>query len=54
MKQPTYIMLISDKQKKSINFQMYTRASASDWNDFKMEGWTAKGELKTLSNFCNS
>ncbi|CAE7191049.1 unnamed protein product [Rhizoctonia solani] len=23
----------------SINFQMYTRASASDWNDFKTEGW---------------
>ncbi|KAG7445872.1 alcohol oxidase [Guyanagaster necrorhizus] len=27
----------------SINFQMYTRASASDWDDFKTEGWTAKG-----------
>ncbi|KAJ7157992.1 hypothetical protein C8R43DRAFT_1234424 [Mycena crocata] len=26
-----------------INFQMYTRASASDWDDFKTEGWTAKG-----------
>lgn len=24
---------------------MYTRASASDWDDFKMKGWTAKGEL---------
>ncbi|EPS99789.1 hypothetical protein FOMPIDRAFT_1030775 [Fomitopsis schrenkii] len=26
----------------SINFQMYTRASASDWDDFKTEGWTAQ------------
>ncbi|KAH9843575.1 alcohol oxidase [Rhodofomes roseus] len=26
----------------SINFQMYTRASASDWDDFKTEGWTAE------------
>ncbi|KAF8580577.1 GMC oxidoreductase [Ramaria rubella] len=38
----------------SINFQMYTRASASDWNDFKMEGWKAKDLLplmKRLENY---
>ncbi|KDR71609.1 hypothetical protein GALMADRAFT_143863 [Galerina marginata CBS 339.88] len=33
----------------SINFQMYTRASASDWDDFKTPGWTAKG--KELENY---
>ncbi|KAI0751823.1 alcohol oxidase [Daedaleopsis nitida] len=38
----------------SINFQMYTRASASDWDDFKMEGWTANDLLplmKRLENY---
>ncbi|KAJ8517833.1 hypothetical protein ONZ45_g5014 [Pleurotus djamor] len=38
----------------SINFQMYTRASASDWDDFKMPGWTAKDLLplmKRLENY---
>ncbi|KAG2136144.1 GMC oxidoreductase-domain-containing protein [Suillus cothurnatus] len=38
----------------SINFQMYTRASASDWDDFKAEGWTAKDLLplmKRLENY---
>ncbi|KAH7909067.1 GMC oxidoreductase-domain-containing protein [Hygrophoropsis aurantiaca] len=38
----------------SINFQMYTRASASDWDDFKSEGWTAKDLLplmKRLENY---
>ncbi|KAF5375974.1 hypothetical protein D9757_009477 [Collybiopsis confluens] len=38
----------------SINFQMYTRASASDWDDFKTEGWTAKDLLplmKRLENY---
>ncbi|KAF5319345.1 hypothetical protein D9619_008483 [Psilocybe cf. subviscida] len=38
----------------SINFQMYTRASASDWDDFKMTGWTAKDLLplmKRLENY---
>jgi alcohol oxidase len=38
----------------SINFQMYTRASASDWNDFKMPGWTAKDLvplMKRLENY---
>ncbi|KAJ7854763.1 hypothetical protein B0H13DRAFT_2358333 [Mycena leptocephala] len=37
-----------------INFQMYTRASASDWDDFKTEGWTAKDLLplmKRLENY---
>ncbi|KAF9037012.1 FAD/NAD(P)-binding domain-containing protein [Hymenopellis radicata] len=29
----------------SINFQMYTRASASDWDDFKTNGWKAEGML---------
>jgi len=32
----------------SINFQMYTRASASDWDDFKMPGWNAKKDLLPL------
>jgi len=38
----------------SINFQMYTRASASDWDDFKSPGWTAKDLLplmKRLENY---
>jgi len=38
----------------SINFQMYTRASASDWDDFKMEGWTYNDLLplmKRLENY---
>jgi alcohol oxidase len=38
----------------SINFQMYTRASASDWDDFKMPGWTAKDLIplmKRLENY---
>lgn len=38
----------------SINFQMYTRASASDWDDFKAEGWTANDLLplmKRLENY---
>ncbi|KAH9853281.1 alcohol oxidase [Lenzites betulinus] len=38
----------------SINFQMYTRASASDWDDFKSEGWTAEDLLplmKRLENY---
>ncbi|ESK84078.1 alcohol oxidase [Moniliophthora roreri MCA 2997] len=38
----------------SINFQMYTRASASDWDDFKTPGWTAKELLplmKRLENY---
>jgi len=38
----------------SINFQMYTRASASDWDDFKMKGWTYKDLLplmKRLENY---
>ncbi|KAL8292873.1 hypothetical protein RQP46_000567 [Phenoliferia psychrophenolica] len=45
----------------SINFQMYTRASASDWDDFKMPGWNAKKDLlplmKRLENYqkpCNN
>jgi len=44
----------------SINFQMYTRASASDWDDFKSEGWTAKDLIplmKRLENYqkpCNN
>ncbi|KAJ1309433.1 hypothetical protein OPQ81_006209 [Rhizoctonia solani] len=44
----------------SINFQMYTRASASDWNDFKTEGWTYQDLLplmKRLENYqkpCNN
>nr|UXW61383.1 alcohol oxidase [Phanerodontia chrysosporium] len=44
----------------SINFQMYTRASASDWDDFKTEGWTCKDLLplmKRLENYqkpCNN
>jgi len=38
----------------SINFQMYTRASGSDWDDFKTPGWTAKDLLplmKRLENY---
>ncbi|KAF9456918.1 GMC oxidoreductase-domain-containing protein [Collybia nuda] len=38
----------------SINFQMYTRASASDWDDFKTPGWTAKDLvplMKRLENY---
>jgi len=38
----------------SINFQMYTRASASDWDDFKTPGWTCKDLLplmKRLENY---
>ncbi|EEB91358.1 hypothetical protein MPER_10289, partial [Moniliophthora perniciosa FA553] len=38
----------------SINFQMYTRASASDWDDFKTPGWTARDLLplmKRLENY---
>ncbi|KDQ22914.1 hypothetical protein PLEOSDRAFT_1110004 [Pleurotus ostreatus PC15] len=38
----------------SINFQMYTRASASDWDDFKTPGWTANDLLplmKRLENY---
>ncbi|EGN97564.1 hypothetical protein SERLA73DRAFT_184316 [Serpula lacrymans var. lacrymans S7.3] len=38
----------------SINFQMYTRASASDWDDFKSEGWTAQDLvplMKRLENY---
>nr|6H3O_A Chain A, Alcohol oxidase [Phanerodontia chrysosporium]6H3O_B Chain B, Alcohol oxidase [Phanerodontia chrysosporium]6H3O_C Chain C, Alcohol oxidase [Phanerodontia chrysosporium]6H3O_D Chain D, Alcohol oxidase [Phanerodontia chrysosporium]6H3O_E Chain E, Alcohol oxidase [Phanerodontia chrysosporium]6H3O_F Chain F, Alcohol oxidase [Phanerodontia chrysosporium]6H3O_G Chain G, Alcohol oxidase [Phanerodontia chrysosporium]6H3O_H Chain H, Alcohol oxidase [Phanerodontia chrysosporium] len=44
----------------SINSQMYTRASASDWDDFKTEGWTCKDLLplmKRLENYqkpCNN
>ncbi|MCV2423674.1 GMC family oxidoreductase N-terminal domain-containing protein, partial [Paucibacter sp. DJ4R-1] len=44
----------------SINFQMYTRASASDWNDFKTEGWNYQDLLplmKRLENYqkpCNN
>ncbi|KAN0088466.1 GMC oxidoreductase [Tylopilus felleus] len=37
-----------------INFQMYTRASASDWDDFKTPGWNAKDLLplmKRLENY---
>ena len=32
----------------SINFQMYTRASFSDWDDFKAEGWNARKDLLPL------
>ncbi|GAA5957635.1 hypothetical protein JCM21900_000775 [Sporobolomyces salmonicolor] len=32
----------------SINFQMYTRASFSDWDDFKMEGWRGREDLLPL------
>ncbi|KAF8919526.1 GMC oxidoreductase-domain-containing protein [Mucidula mucida] len=38
----------------SINFQMYTRASASDWDDFKTDGWKAEDLLplmKRLENY---
>jgi alcohol oxidase len=38
----------------SINFQMYTRASASDWDDFNSEGWGANDLLplmKRLENY---
>lgn len=44
----------------SINFQMYTRASGSDWDDFKTPGWTAQDLLplmKRLENYqkpCNN
>ncbi|THH01625.1 hypothetical protein EW026_g1138 [Hermanssonia centrifuga] len=44
----------------SINFQMYTRASASDWDDFNTEGWAAKDLvplMKRLENYqkpCNN
>ncbi|KAI5900355.1 alcohol oxidase [Schizophyllum commune H4-8] len=44
----------------SINFQMYTRASASDWDDFKTEGWSYKDLqplMKRLENYqkpCNN
>ncbi|KZT56112.1 GMC oxidoreductase [Calocera cornea HHB12733] len=44
----------------SINFQMYTRASASNWDDFKAEGWKAKDLvplMKRLENYqkpCNN
>ncbi|GAA6044955.1 hypothetical protein JCM8097_000629, partial [Rhodosporidiobolus ruineniae] len=32
----------------SINFQMYTRASFSDWDDFNMPGWRGKEDLLPL------
>ncbi|KAK3708989.1 Alternative oxidase, mitochondrial precursor [Vermiconidia calcicola] len=32
----------------SINFMMYTRASASDYDDFKMKGWTTKELLPLM------
>ncbi|KIJ56938.1 GMC oxidoreductase [Sphaerobolus stellatus SS14] len=38
----------------SINFQMYTRASASDWDDFKSPGWTTAELIplmKRLENY---
>ncbi|ORY40009.1 alcohol oxidase [Leucosporidium creatinivorum] len=38
----------------SINFQMYTRASMSDWDDFKTEGWKGLDLLplmKRLENY---
>ncbi|KAI0053899.1 GMC oxidoreductase [Auriscalpium vulgare] len=38
----------------SINFQMYTRASGSDWDDFKTEGWKYQDLLplmKRLENY---
>ncbi|KAK4703474.1 hypothetical protein P7C70_g2739, partial [Phenoliferia sp. Uapishka_3] len=44
----------------SINFQMYTRASASDWDDFNQPGWEAKNLLplmKRIENYqkpCNN
>jgi len=37
----------------SINFQMYTRASASDWDDFKTPGWTAKDLLPLMMRLEN-
>lgn len=37
----------------SINFQMYTRASASDWDDFKTPGWTAKDLLPLMKRIEN-
>ncbi|KAG2075739.1 alcohol oxidase [Suillus decipiens] len=37
----------------SINFQMYTRASASDWDDFNAEGWTAKDLLPLMKRIEN-
>ncbi|KAL1746376.1 GMC oxidoreductase-domain-containing protein [Schizophyllum fasciatum] len=44
----------------SINFQMYTRASASDWDDFKTDGWSYKDLqplIKRIENYqkpCNN
>ncbi|GAA5907615.1 hypothetical protein JCM6882_004423 [Rhodosporidiobolus microsporus] len=32
----------------SINFQMYTRASFSDWDDFNMPGWKGRDDLLPL------
>lgn len=37
----------------SINFLMYTRASASDWDDFNTEGWRAEQLLPYMRNFEN-
>ncbi|KAL7269090.1 Alternative oxidase, mitochondrial precursor [Rhizina undulata] len=44
----------------SINFMMYTRASASDYDDFQAEGWTTKDLLplmrkhETYQRACNN
>lgn len=44
----------------SINFMMYTRASASDYDDFKTPGWTTKELLplmrkhETYQRACNN
>ncbi|KAJ9638114.1 uncharacterized protein PV06_04905 [Exophiala oligosperma] len=44
----------------SINFMMYTRASASDYDDFKMKGWTTKELIplmkkhETYQRACNN
>lgn len=44
----------------SINFMMYTRASASDYDDFKMKGWTTKELIplmrkhETYQRSCNN
>lgn len=35
----------------SINFMMYTRASASDYDDFQAEGWTTKDLLPVMKKF---
>lgn len=38
----------------AINFMMYTRPSASDWDDFEQEGWTGKEMIefsKKAENF---